>query len=58
VRSEHGPIEISPSRDREGSFEPVLVKKWDRSISTGLNDQILLIYAYGNNYSDIQYKDI
>jgi transposase-like protein len=56
VRSEHGSIEISPPRDREGSFEPVLVKKWDRSIGTGLNDQILLMYAHGNSYSDIQYQ--
>jgi transposase-like protein len=54
LRSEYGPIEISPPRDREGNFEPQVVKKWDRSIGTGLNEQILMLYAYGNSYSDIQ----
>jgi putative transposase len=56
IRSEYGPIEISPPRDRAGDFEPRIVKKWDRSIGTGLDEQILLMYAHGNSYTDIQYQ--
>jgi putative transposase len=54
VRSESGPLEISPPRDRNGEFEPKLIKKWDRSIGTGLDEQILYMYSFGNSYNDIQ----
>jgi len=54
LRSEYGPIEVNPPRDREGNFDPQVVKKWERSLGTGLNEQILYLYAYGNSYSDIQ----
>lgn len=56
IRSEYGPLAIDPPRDRAGNYEPLLVKKWERGISTGLDEQILLMYAHGNSYSDIQYQ--
>ena len=52
--TELGAVPISPPRDREGSFEPQLVGKWSRQLGTGLDRQILMLYAHGNSYGDIQ----
>ena len=49
-----GPVTINPPRDRNGDFEPKLVGKWDRRLGTGLDKQILYLYAQGNSYNDIQ----
>lgn len=54
--TELGPIPISPPRDRAGQFEPQLVGKWERQLGTGLDKQILTMYANGNSYSDIQFQ--
>lgn len=54
LRSQAGEVQIDPPRDREGSFQPLLIKKWDRSIDTGLDNQILELYSLGNSYEDIQ----
>ncbi|MEO6757994.1 MAG: IS256 family transposase [Saprospiraceae bacterium] len=51
-----GPVQISPPRDRAGNFEPQLVGKWDRQLGTGLDKQILMMYANGNSYGDIQHQ--
>jgi putative transposase len=50
-----GPVDISPPRDRESSFEPQIVGKWDRQLGTGVDQQILHLYAAGNSVLDIQY---
>lgn len=52
--TELGPVEINPPRDRSGRFEPQLVGKWERQLGTGLDRQILMLYAHGNSYGDIQ----
>lgn len=52
--TEMGIVEISPPRDRAGRFEPQLVGKWNRQLGTGLDEQILMMYANGNSYGDIQ----
>lgn len=52
--TELGPVPISPPRDRAGRFEPQLVGKWARQLGTGLDRQILMLYAQGNSYGDIQ----
>lgn len=52
--TELGPVSISPPRDREGNFKPQLVGKWSRQLGTGLDRQILMMYAHGNSYGDIQ----
>ena len=54
LRSQAGEIAIQPPRDRHGSFDPVLVKKWSRDIDTGLDNQVLELYSLGNSYEDIQ----
>ena len=45
VRSDTGDLEISTPRDREGSFEPVLVSKHQTRI-TGLDDKIIFHYRH------------
>jgi putative transposase len=54
--TELGPVAISPPRDRAGRFEPQLVGKWARQLGTGLDRQILMLYAHGNSYGDIQFQ--
>jgi putative transposase len=48
-----GPVPIEVPRDRQGTFEPQLVKKHQRRIS-GLDDKILALYARGLSVRDIQ----
>lgn len=48
-----GEIEATPPRDRLGSFEPQIVKKWDRHIAPELERQMLSLYAIGTSYADI-----
>ncbi|MCB9308131.1 MAG: IS256 family transposase [Lewinellaceae bacterium] len=54
VRTESGEVPIEYGRDRSGSFEPVTVKKWDRQLGLGFDNQILELYAMSNSVSDIR----
>jgi len=53
VRSDRGKIELSVPRDREGDFEPVIIKKHQKEVS-GIEEQILALYAKGVSVRDIQ----
>jgi putative transposase len=53
VTSEYGEMEISVPRDRNGEFEPVIVKKHQSTV-TGIEDQIIAMYAKGVSTRDIQ----
>lgn len=46
MRTEDGQIEIDASRDRDGSFEPTLVKKQETRF-TSMDNKILSLYAKG-----------
>ena len=48
-----GEIEVQPPRDRQGSFTPQIVKKWERNIAPELEIQILSLYAIGTSTRDI-----
>ncbi len=54
LRTQLGEVEIQPPRDRQGSFEPQLVGKWERNLQSGLDQQVLELYSLGNSYLDIQ----
>ena len=54
VLSSNGGLEIFTPRDRNGSFEPQLIKKRQRSINCGLVTKILSLYGKGMSYRDIQ----
>jgi putative transposase len=53
LKSEQGEVEIAVPRDRQGSFEPQLVRKhqtrWD-----GLDEKIIALYSRGMTVRDIQ----
>ena len=52
VKTEDGEFELDTPRDRNGSFEPKLVKK-HQSRFTSLDDKILWLYAQGMSTRDI-----
>jgi putative transposase len=53
VLTEDGPVRIEVPRDREGSFEPVLISKHERRF-TGFDDKIVAMYARGMTVREIQ----
>lgn len=54
IRTTLGEVDITYDRDREGSFDPITVKKRQYQLANGLDDQILELYAMSNSISDIQ----
>ena len=52
IKTEDGEFELDTPRDREGSFEPQLVKK-HQSRFTSMDDKILWLYAQGMSTRDI-----
>ena len=53
VLTEDGPVRIEVPRDREGSFEPLLIPKHERRF-TGFDDKIVAMYARGMTMREIQ----
>ena len=53
VRTDDGPLFIEVPRDRDGSFEPVLIPKHARR-STGFDDKIIAMYARGMTMREVQ----
>ena len=54
LRTAMGPVEVRPPRDRQGSYEPAIVGKWERSLAPELEQQVLHLYGIGTSYEDIQ----
>lgn len=52
LKGQHGEVEILTPRDREGSFEPQLVRK-NQTRLTSMDDQILTLYAKGLSTREI-----
>jgi hypothetical protein len=50
---EVGPVEIDVPRDRDGSFEPQIVRKRQRRL-TGVEDMVILLSAKGLTTGEIQ----
>lgn len=53
VRSEYGEMELDIPRDREGEFEPAIVKKHQKNVA-GIEEQIIALYAKGVTTREIQ----
>jgi putative transposase len=51
--TEHGKVEIDAPRDRDGSFEPKIVRKRQRRF-VGFDEKILALYARGLSTRDIE----
>jgi len=56
VRSSAGTLDIRTPRDREGVHEPVILKKWQRSLGTGIDEIILSLYARGQSVEDVRFQ--
>lgn len=54
VKSASGSFDLATPRDREGGFEPQLIKKRQTVLAEGLDNAILGLYALGNSYSGIK----
>ena len=46
-------FELETPRDREGSFEPQIVKKRQTVLNISLDNKILGLYGLGMSYQDI-----
>ena len=52
LKGDHGEVEILTPRDRQGSFDPQLVRK-NQTRLTRMDDQILMLYAKGLSTREI-----
>ncbi|MBA4313043.1 MAG: IS256 family transposase [Chlorobiaceae bacterium] len=53
LKNDQGEIDIAVPRDRNGSFDPVVVKKYERTLGP-IEDKIISMYAKGMSTRDIQ----
>ena len=53
VQTGEGPVRIEVPRDRDGSFEPILIPKHERRF-TGFDETIIALYARGMTMREIQ----
>ena len=53
LETEQGPVRIEQPRDRNGSFEPEIVKKGQRRFE-GFDEKIVAMYARGLTTRDIE----
>jgi putative transposase len=53
LTSEYGDVEISVPRDRNGEFEPAIIKK-NQTNTVGIEEQVIALYARGVSTRDIQ----
>lgn len=54
LRTSFGDVEVAVPRDRQGEFEPQLLKKNQTSISRDIEEKILSMYAKGMSTGDIE----
>ncbi len=54
VITQSGPIEIQTPRDRNSTFEPELIGKREKELHSGLDTQIIALYAQGNSVEDVR----
>lgn len=52
VKSDFGEVKLSIPRDRNGEFEPIVVKNYNNDIS-GIEDQVIGMYSKGMSTRDI-----
>ena len=53
VRSSYGELDLTTPRDREGEFEPIIIRKNQKEVP-GIEEQIIALYAKGVSVRDIQ----
>ncbi|MGC8654872.1 MAG: IS256 family transposase [Candidatus Kryptoniota bacterium] len=53
IRNDNGELDLVVPRDRNGSFDPIIVKKYERTLGP-IEDKIISMYAKGMTTRDIQ----
>ncbi len=53
LKTQFGEVDVNVPRDRNGSYEPQILNKYQRNID-GLEEKILSLYAHGMSTRDIQ----
>ena len=53
LKTDSGELEIETSRDRNGSFEPTIIKKRETILAESLQDKIIGLYGLGMSYRDL-----
>lgn len=53
IRTNLGKFELATPRDRQGSYEPVIVPKRQTILTEQLENKVISMYARGMSYSDI-----
>lgn len=53
IKTSSGSFDLEVPRDRNGSFEPQLIKKRQTILNDELDNKILALYTIGSSYSDI-----
>jgi len=53
IHTDRGPVRVSLPRDRDGSFDPILIPKHERRF-TGFDERIISMYARGMSVREIQ----
>lgn len=54
VKTSSGEFELETPRDRNGSFEPQTVKKYQTRLTDEMEGKILSLFALGNSYQNIR----
>jgi putative transposase len=54
MKTETGSFELETPRDREGSFEPEIIKKRQTVLNESLDNKVLSLYALGMSYEAIR----
>ncbi|MES1221432.1 MAG: IS256 family transposase [Bacteroidota bacterium] len=54
VKTPVGSVDINTPRDRNGSFEPEIIPKRNKTLGVDLDRQIIALYARGASYGDIR----
>ena len=53
IKSDHGEFILDVPRDRNGNFEPEIVKKHQSSLTDEIEEKMLALYAHGTSYAQI-----
>ena len=53
MRTEHGAFELDTPRDRNGSFEPEIIKKNQTHMSDEIEKKMLSLFSLGSSYAQI-----
>lgn len=54
MKSPAGRFELTTPRDRNGTFEPQIVKKHQTQLTDEMERKVIALYALGNSYQDIR----